>query len=759
MFLLVLWVSNFFTVTAQTVLIDSVREGSFALGNSFADNGWMLHNGNNINGWAIGFPYDQRKAAFASPNWNEPNPVPGIDVSEIGGTGKSLVFYRDIDIPAGEDVIELRFLYCHKGGGTLDIGLYNENQLPSNSNSTYSQNGSAGSLFSSGMVFSINWFEVVLHLHPSNAGKKVRLVFFVGYRSPGFPILDNTSSIAISGISLISRSPKNFQSLPGSFYWRNPEAWQPQGVPAGSDNVFIPAGSTIFEGTNHINNLTIAGTLHYGPPIISGNLQVESTGRFDIGSSPGVNFYIQRQLYGHLTIQPGGYIDVRDGLLIFNRPATLEPMEQVFSFSSPSQFEEGLLFGLEVDNPQGVRIETPSANRLTVSRFLALKTGKLTTNDKLEINHQKTADLASTTFTFGHPECLSEAVFRAPGAKISLRYAGIFTIPNSFGSQDEPYVLGSAGECLQGDTLYELSISSYFSHIKVPWNINISSPLGSGFRIFNKLQMAEGTTITLTDPSYLGAAILGFPGAAGNNASNNAHISGGAIAYRIHGNNLNRVFPVGFNGQNFPFGMYGISADNALVRVSLIQSETGSSGAGISQLHPLYRYKVEVLEGSLTKVDSVVLGYNTITTGFIDGDQNNRRAVVSATADGTYTDIGGPRGGSYVVNNVFPLRPSWDFSWINATSGNYNSTAYYALALSSGSFAKMWRNTQQGGSFLWDDPNNWVGNTVPTADDIVLINAPGTTITVSAASVCKKVTIMPGTNLVVPPGINFKVGN
>jgi hypothetical protein len=153
-------------------------------------------------------------------------------------------------------------------------------------------------------------------------------------------------------------------------------------------------------------------------------------------------------------------------------------------------------------------------------------------------------------------------------------------------------------------------------------------------------------------------------------------------------------------------------------------------------------------------VDSVNLGFNVPISGFVAGDQANRRVAISTSLNGTYEAAGGPTGGELVINS---FRPEWNIGWVRSDAGNYNTAAYYALALSTGNFAIMWRNNT-GGELSWDDPANWTGNNVPTASDPVILNAPGTTITVSESSTCSQLTVTNGTNVVVPPGVSFEVG-
>jgi subtilisin-like proprotein convertase family protein len=102
-------------VGAQTVLLDPAGDGGFENGTTFADNGWTLSNSAN-NPWVLGTAYS------ANAPFSNRTAYPSID----GGASSSYVttspctnyFYRDISVPAGEEIILLSLNWYQMGEST-----------------------------------------------------------------------------------------------------------------------------------------------------------------------------------------------------------------------------------------------------------------------------------------------------------------------------------------------------------------------------------------------------------------------------------------------------------------------------------------------------------------------------------------------------------------------------------------------------------------------------------------------------------------
>ena len=118
--LLKLILSSFFLFTiiepfAQTVLINPSLDGGFENGSSLALNNWITVN-SNINTWrasGVSLPYQASNAAFISAN-------SGVDYVYNPGTYQTSHFYRDIAVPAGENLIRLKFYYKNPGEVMFD---------------------------------------------------------------------------------------------------------------------------------------------------------------------------------------------------------------------------------------------------------------------------------------------------------------------------------------------------------------------------------------------------------------------------------------------------------------------------------------------------------------------------------------------------------------------------------------------------------------------------------------------------------------
>lgn len=124
------------TISSQTVLIDSLQEGGFNLGNSLAANGWSVPVSSASNVWYAG---------------SVPNAFSGNSayVSDTGGSTWSYVnnglaatshFYRDIVLPQGINYLELSFQWINFGevnpNDVLMVSIAPSNYTPSQSNST-----------------------------------------------------------------------------------------------------------------------------------------------------------------------------------------------------------------------------------------------------------------------------------------------------------------------------------------------------------------------------------------------------------------------------------------------------------------------------------------------------------------------------------------------------------------------------------------------------------------------------------------------
>ncbi|MBL0085092.1 MAG: hypothetical protein IPP37_22825 [Saprospiraceae bacterium] len=121
-------------ILSQTVLIDSLQEGGFNLGTTFAANGWNVLNGSSANKWYVGSVptgFNGNSAYISNnggTNWSYNN----------GVTSATVHFYRDITLPQGINYLELSFLWANMGetspNDVLMISVASTTYTPSQTN-------------------------------------------------------------------------------------------------------------------------------------------------------------------------------------------------------------------------------------------------------------------------------------------------------------------------------------------------------------------------------------------------------------------------------------------------------------------------------------------------------------------------------------------------------------------------------------------------------------------------------------------------
>ena len=121
---------------SQTVLIDSLQEGGFNLGPTFADNGWSLVNGTATNAWYVGATPSgfTGNCAYISNNG-------GASWSYTNNTSaKTVHFYRNVVLPQGINYMELSFSWINIGevapNDVLMVSIAPTTYTPSQTNTT-----------------------------------------------------------------------------------------------------------------------------------------------------------------------------------------------------------------------------------------------------------------------------------------------------------------------------------------------------------------------------------------------------------------------------------------------------------------------------------------------------------------------------------------------------------------------------------------------------------------------------------------------
>ncbi len=271
--------------SAQTTLISPSGDGGFENGSTFAANGWTAVNAS-TDGWVIG----SVPVVSAGTNCGY--------VSANGGTSWTYSqlstythIYKDFTIPAGENVLTLKFKWKATGEGTttsdwdnMKVFVAPTTVVPVNTAAVTGATQLSGSGAISGMykLNSAAWNSETIVLS-GTPGTTYRLIF--SWKSDGSTIANPPS--ALDEIELISRAPGTFISVVTG-NWNTGSTWDAGTVPTALDNAIISAGHivTADAATTNINNLTVNGTLAYASAATSvtvgGNLTVNAGGLINV---------------------------------------------------------------------------------------------------------------------------------------------------------------------------------------------------------------------------------------------------------------------------------------------------------------------------------------------------------------------------------------------------------------------------------------------------------------------------------------------
>jgi hypothetical protein len=243
---------------AQTQLIPA-SDGSFESGATFAENGWTVANeGNGVVNWVVGTAVNSGaitgNAAYISLDGGETNSYVGISGA------RTVFFYRDIAIPAGQTNIALTFDWKSVGTSSstwqvfaaptsytpvgLDTQMSVPATIPGASSVAY---GSVNAVTQKGFGF----------IPPSFAGTTVRLIFMWSNSNGG----GANPPAAIDNISLVSRAGGNEIASVQTGNFTDPNTWDAGYVPSSADDAVINGGHTVTIDNKNlgVNNLYVAG--------------------------------------------------------------------------------------------------------------------------------------------------------------------------------------------------------------------------------------------------------------------------------------------------------------------------------------------------------------------------------------------------------------------------------------------------------------------------------------------------------------------
>lgn len=269
-----------FGANSQTTLVDPNGAGGFELGADMTANGWTVVNGTQANKWFVGsvaVPNTGTNSAYVSSS------VDGSTYVYNTGSTSVVMMYRDITIPAGENVMELTFNWKGTAETTFDhtrVWLVPTTYTPTSGTQTTTVN-SGGVQLGGNFSGQANYTNAQLASQVI-PGTTYRLIFewrndFSGGGTPS----------SIDDIKVLTRPAGNFISIiTGN--WNDPLTWDANAVPTAADNATVSTGHIVTSNATGqaINNLIVNGTFAYGTiPTqfnVNGNLTVNNGGLVNV---------------------------------------------------------------------------------------------------------------------------------------------------------------------------------------------------------------------------------------------------------------------------------------------------------------------------------------------------------------------------------------------------------------------------------------------------------------------------------------------
>ena len=255
----------FFSITclnAQTTIINPATDGGFNSGATFAANGWTTANdGTGLVKWEVGTAVNSGaiagNSAYVSLDGGASNAYVGLS------TGRTIYFYKDVAIPAGETNIALSFDF-KSAVNSWQVFVAPTTVTPVGTDAV--TNTATGSLpltypltgatpINLGLV-STTTSKSTGFIPASFAGQTVRLIFMWTNGTGG-----TNPPLAIDNISLVSRVGGQTVSSIATGDYTNPTTWDTGYVPSPTDDVVINSGHTVTINSRMLKceNLYIAG--------------------------------------------------------------------------------------------------------------------------------------------------------------------------------------------------------------------------------------------------------------------------------------------------------------------------------------------------------------------------------------------------------------------------------------------------------------------------------------------------------------------
>ena len=247
---------------SQTTLINPATDGGFNSGSTFAANGWTVANeGAGIVKWEVGSAINagaiNGNSAYISLDGGATNTSAGA------GLARTMFFYRDVTLPAGQTNIALTFDWKSADAGwQVFVAPTSYTPVGSDAQTSFSGFPSVANIAGiTPVVFSapttVTSGKATGFIPGSFAGTTVRLVFMWTNSTSG----GTNPPLAIDNISLVSRvgGQELISTKTGDF--SDPTVWDAGYVPSPSDDAVILGGHTVTIDNKNlgVDNLFVAG--------------------------------------------------------------------------------------------------------------------------------------------------------------------------------------------------------------------------------------------------------------------------------------------------------------------------------------------------------------------------------------------------------------------------------------------------------------------------------------------------------------------
>lgn len=247
------------TMKAQTQLIPA-SDGAFDSGSTFAANGWTVANdGVGPVKWVVGTAVNSGaisgNSAYISLDNGETNSYVGISGA------RTVFFYRDIVVPAGQTNIALSFNWKSVGtsGASWQVFAAPTSYTPVGTDlqTTVPATLAGATSINYGSINAVtqNAFGFI---PPSFAGTTVRLIFMWSNGNGG----GTNPPATIDNVSVVSRAGGNEIASVATGNFTDPATWDVGYVPSPADDVVINTNHTVTIDNRNLgaNNLYIAGS-------------------------------------------------------------------------------------------------------------------------------------------------------------------------------------------------------------------------------------------------------------------------------------------------------------------------------------------------------------------------------------------------------------------------------------------------------------------------------------------------------------------